>query len=91
MPTSGQYLNSASPKSNEELLLVHEGAEDCFTYHTWAPEQIEKGKLVRASLQSAFEVIIANVPPSADRSTALRKLREVRMDANSAITHNGRY
>jgi len=91
MPTTSQYLNSASPKTGPEIDLVIEAAEDCFTYHPWNAEQIEKGNKVREALQAAFIAIITHVPPSADRSTALRKIREARMDANSAITHNGRY
>lgn len=65
--------------------------DDMFTYHSWTPEQIEKGKAVREALANAAVVIYENVPASADRSVAIRKLREARMDANSAITHNGKY
>jgi len=64
--------------------------EDAFEYHSWTPEMIEKGKLVRRALSSAVEVIVANVPPGPDRTVAIRKIREARMDANSAITFNGR-
>ena len=91
MPCSSQYLNAIKPDSQVDLLLVSEAAADCFTYHPWSTEQIEAGNKVRAVLQSAFETIIAQCPPSADRSCALRKIREARMDANSAITHQGRY
>lgn len=65
--------------------------EDIFEYHKWSDEQIELGKRVRKVLSEAFAQIIENVPPCADRSTALRKIREARMDCNSAITHNGKY
>ena len=65
--------------------------EDMFTYHAWAPEQTVKGNAVRDSLASAVRVIIANVPPSPDRSSAIRMIRQARMEANSAITHGGKY
>jgi hypothetical protein len=65
--------------------------EDMFQYHPWNEEQAAKGLKVRVALQLAFEAIIANVPPSPDRSAALRKIRDARMDANSAITHGGKY
>ena len=42
-------------------------------------------------LAHAVKIIVANVPESADRSVAIRKIREARMDANSAITHHGKY
>lgn len=65
--------------------------EDQFQYHPWSPEQVEAGNAVRQALAAATIAILENVPPSADRSTALRKIREARMDANSAITHKGKY
>lgn len=65
--------------------------DDMFEYHPWTPEQIQQGGKVRAALAEAFAVIIENVPASPDRSAALRKIREARMDANSAITHRGKY
>jgi hypothetical protein len=73
---------------DKELL---EDAANCFTYHPWKEDQINKGEAVRLALQRAYEVVISNCPASPDRSTALRKIREARMDANSAITHGGKY
>jgi hypothetical protein len=35
------------------------------------------------------EVILANCPSGADRSDAIRKIREARMTANAAIALNG--
>lgn len=91
MPKSIQYLNNAQPKTQQEFDLVKEGAEDCFTYHAWNEEQVQRGLAVRVALQMAFETVIQHCPPGPDRSVALRKIREARMDANSAITHQGRY
>jgi hypothetical protein len=65
--------------------------EDMFTYHAWDAKQQASGALIREALAHAFAVIIANAPPCPDRSAALRKLRECRMDANSAISHAGKY
>ena len=73
---------------NEE---VDKTVEDMFTYHPWGPEQTQKGNAVRDALSKAFRAIIENAPPCPDRSAALRKIREARMDANSAITHAGKY
>ena len=80
----GQTLSRATAISDEEV-------DDIMAYHPWTPEQVASGKTVRDSLGAAMKAIVENVPPSADRSAALRKLREARMDANSAITHGGRY
>lgn len=80
-------LNRASVVTDEVAAQV----KDQFEYHRWDEEKTAKGVAVRAALENASLVIIENVPPSADRSVALRKLREARMDCNSAITHDGKY
>lgn len=64
---------------------------DMFEYHRWDEQKIEKGKAVREALIKAVEVIVENVPPGPDRTVAIRKIREARMDCNSAITHDGKY
>jgi hypothetical protein len=65
--------------------------DDMFEYHEWNQTQAENGRQVRQALVQAAKTIIDCVPPSPDRTVALRKLREARMDANSAITHGGKY
>lgn len=84
-------LNNIRPKTAEEIAHAQSDLEDQYTYHPWNDEQKLQGKEVREAIQNAALAIIKNVPPSPDRSAALRKLREARMDANSAITHNGKY
>ncbi len=71
----------------EAMAEVHQ----MFEYHPWNDQQNAAGKVVRESLEKAACAIISVVPPGPDRSVALRKIREARMDANSAITHNGKY
>ncbi len=70
---------------------VQAAVEDAFEYHSWTPEQIEAGRRVRRALSDAVVQIIRDVPPGPDRAVAIRKIREARMDANSAITHGGKY
>lgn len=91
MAKTGQFLNGVSPLTEHDLNVVNESVDDCFDYHEWTDAQKAQGVEVREALKTAVKVIINNVPPSADRSVAIRKLREARMDANSAITHGGRY
>ena len=78
-------------RATEATPEVVKSIQDAFEYHAWTPEMIEKGTAVRRALSKAVEVIIANVPPGPDRTVAIRKVREARMDANSAITHGGKY
>lgn len=68
-----------------------EKINDMMEYHPWDEAKIARGKLVRDALSKALEVIFENVPASPDRSVAVRKIREARMDCNSAITHDGKY
>lgn len=84
-------VNMMHPQTDADEDIVQGILDDQFTYHPWTEAQVQAGHQVRNALQSASFVIIKNVPPSADRSAALRKLREARMDANSAITHGGKY
>jgi hypothetical protein len=69
---------------------VEASIDDAFEYHKWTPEQIEAGSKIRKALADAVKAIVAGAPPCPDRSAAIRKLRDARMDANSAITHKGR-
>lgn len=72
-------------------LNVDTEVDQLFTYAPWDRDQTDAGTQVRVALADAFKTIIRCVPPCPDRTVALRKLREARMDANSAITHRGRY
>lgn len=70
---------------------VEAAVDDAFEYHKWTPEQVAAGANIRKALAAAVKAIIAGAPPSPDRSAAIRKCRDARMDANSAITHGGKY
>lgn len=70
---------------------IEKAIDDAFEYHPWTPEQCVQGRSVREALATAVKVIVANVPAGPDRTVAIRKCREARMDANSAITHGGKY
>ena len=70
---------------------VDKAIDDAFEYHPWNEEQKEAGARVRRALALAVKEIIIDVPPGPDRTVAIRKIREARMDANSAITHGGKY
>lgn len=78
------YAPPAAPLSLDNVV-------DAFQYHPWDREQREAGTQVVDALIAAAKTILRVVPAGADRTVALRKLREARMDANSAITHRGRF
>ena len=70
---------------------VEKAIDDAFEYHKWDERKNVAGAAVRKVLAEAVKVIVKYVPPCPDRSSAIRKIREARMDANSAITHEGKY
>lgn len=71
--------------------LTADNLHDCFEYKPWDEDQTKAGILVRGALEAAALAVLEQVPDCPDRSVALRKIREARMDANSAITHRGRF
>jgi hypothetical protein len=71
--------------------LSLDNVDFAFTYQPWDAAKTEKGTCVREALVVAAKTILRVVPASADRSAALRKLREARMDCNSAITFDGAF
>lgn len=87
MHNEGMDFTRATELSAE----VSAAIDDAFEYHTWTPEMVARGTNVRAALASAVKVIVGNVPPGPDRTVAIRKIREARMDCNSSITHGGKY
>ncbi len=71
--------------------LVDEAIQDIFGYHSLTGAQTEACIAVRESLSKAYRVVIAAVPPSLDRDSALRKIREAKTDAVTAISTGGKY
>lgn len=80
-------LNRATELTPEVVAAIH----DMFMYHEWEAGQVAAGTAVRGALEDAVRIIVKCVPPGPDRSVAIRKIREARMDCNSAITHGGKY
>ncbi len=78
-------------RATEADPATRETIADMFNYHPWNAEQVKQGDKVRQILAEAVAVIIDNVPPCPDRSSAIRMIRQARMEANSAITHSGKY
>lgn len=60
-----------------------------FTYHPATPEQQPKYEAIRAGAKAFAKILLANTPPSADQTAAVRKLRECVMTANAAIALDG--
>lgn len=76
METPPAYVNT--PEVIQEI-------DNWFTYHETKPDQLDRYVLLRESAKRFAKEILAYVPPCADRSAAIRKLRECIMTANAAI------
>lgn len=59
--------------------------EEWFTYHPPRGDQPERYVKIREGARAFAYVILENAPESADRTAALRKLRETVMTVNAAI------
>ena len=59
--------------------------DDVFTYHPPTPEQAKAYENIRATARELVEVILNACPDCADKSAAIRKVREAVMTANAAI------
>ena len=62
-----------------------EDIERWFTYHAPTPAQIDKYSAIRNTARSLAFVILDECPDNADRTAAIRKLREAVQTANASI------
>jgi len=64
--------------------------DNWFTYHAPSPDQIPRYDAIRRTARIMARVIWDQCPPSADRTAAIRKLRECVMTANASIACGGK-
>jgi hypothetical protein len=79
----GGVTEAARPMSTSEVLAK------LFSYHRPTPDTLPKYAAINQAAKNFAEVILQNCPPSADRSDAIRKIREARMTANASIALDG--
>ena len=70
---------------------VAEEIQQCMTYQKPDEGQLAAFELLRQKVVALGEEITLLCPDCSDRDEALRRLRDCRMWANSAIAHKGRY
>jgi len=63
--------------------------DQLFTYHPATPFTGPKFEALREAAKYFAKVIVNNVPVGADRTAAIRKLREAVMTANAGISLGG--
>jgi hypothetical protein len=69
--------------------ITNANLENWFTYHAPTAEQLPKYVAIRDAAKAFAEVVVANTPPSADQTAAVRKIREATMTANQSIACGG--
>ena len=70
--------------------MQQEVLENWFTYHSPTADQLPKYAAIRAAALAYAIVINENVPDSADKSAAIRLVREATMTANAAVACGGK-
>lgn len=64
--------------------------DEAFMYHGPDDVQAAKYQMINTEARKLAELIMLLCPPSADRTTAIRCIRESRMWANASIACNGK-
>jgi hypothetical protein len=62
---------------------------ELFSYHPLTTETLPKFIAINQAAKNFAEVVLQNCPRSADRSAAIRLIRDARMTANAAVALNG--
>ena len=75
--------SSARPMTSAEILA------ELFKYHAPTDVTIPKFAAINQAAKNFAEVVLQNCPASADRSAAIRLIRDAHMTANAAIALNG--
>jgi hypothetical protein len=68
---------------------VESAIDDFFAHNKPDPGKLAAADRVRKILSDAAKTIVQNIPPSPDRTVAMRKLRETLTDSEWALAHGG--
>jgi len=71
------------------MRITEQNVDKIFSYHAPDDDKIAKYATIRSEARHFAKTLLDTVPECADRSVALRKLRECVMDANAAIALDG--
>ena len=75
--------NYARPMSSEEIVAQF------FKYHAPNADTLPKYAAINQAAKNFAEIVLANCPSGADRSAAIRLIRDARMTANASVALNG--
>jgi hypothetical protein len=71
------------------LMTEAQTLAELFSYHPPTLETLPKFNAINQAAKNFAEIVLQNCPRSADRSAAIRLIRDARMTANASIALNG--
>ncbi len=84
------YAGQTPARSAVERVTL-ENVGEFFRYKNWDENQIDRGRAVTEACIFTAEAILRNVPECPLRTRCINDLADLRMRANLAITHEGRF
>lgn len=75
-------MAGAPHPSNKPTL---ENLDELFSYHPPRPDQVRGYEAINAAGKAFARTVLEHAPDCADRSAAIRYIRDARMTANAAI------
>jgi len=69
--------------------VTNENVKEVVRYHKATPEQVEAHENLACAAETFIETILKNCLPCADRTDAIRKVREAKMTASAAVALDG--
>jgi hypothetical protein len=85
LDTSEPIALASDPSLSDYSSFGAEQLANWFTYHPPTPEQLGHYGCLRTAARAFAAIIDAHVPPGADKTATIRKLRECVMSANAAV------
>ena len=90
-PASAALTAQTTPQAAEDAAdPMYEQVNHWFTYQTPSQADVLNMGAIREQARQLARTIVRSCPPSADRSAAIRHLREAVMTANASIVLGGK-
>ena len=89
MPPKGRKTAAPRPSAPPTDAQNSARLDWIFDYHKPTEDQVERYNQITAAAKALAKVILDTCPACADRTDAIRKVREARMTANSSIALHG--
>jgi hypothetical protein len=79
----------SEPHSTRSVMTDAQTLAELFKYHAPNESTLPKYSAINQAAKNFAEIVLQNCPPSADRSAAIRLIRDARMTANASVALNG--